>query len=139
MSLTNPTIYTVGAVARRYGCPAWQIRRLFERGLLPPAARVGAYRVIAASDLPAVEDALRRAGYLPEAPPAPGVVLRKGGGAWKKATGQPEALSRREQVAQSLRENESQGWLTDRNGNSRPVREFGKRGWILRSFFQLRW
>jgi DNA-binding transcriptional MerR regulator len=57
---------TIGAVARRCGCPPWQIRRLFERGLLPPAPRVGAYRVIAASDLPRVEEALRAAGYLPK-------------------------------------------------------------------------
>jgi DNA-binding transcriptional MerR regulator len=65
MSLSPPEILTIGAVARRYGCPAWQIRRLFERGLLPPAPRVGAYRVIAVSDLPRVEEALRAAGYLP--------------------------------------------------------------------------
>ena len=57
---------TIGAVARRCGCLAWQVRRLFERGLLPPAARVGAYRVIAATDLPQVEEALRAAGYLPK-------------------------------------------------------------------------
>jgi DNA-binding transcriptional MerR regulator len=61
------TYLSIGAVARRCGCPAWKIRRLFERGLLPEAPRVGAYRIIAAADLPAVEDALRRAGYLPKA------------------------------------------------------------------------
>ena len=55
---------TVGRVAERYGVSTWQVRRLFERGLLPPAPRVGAYRVVAASDLPRVEEALRRAGYL---------------------------------------------------------------------------
>jgi DNA-binding transcriptional MerR regulator len=57
---------TVGAVARRFGCQPWQIRRLFERGLLPQAPRVGAYRVISLTDLPRVEEALRRAGYLPQ-------------------------------------------------------------------------
>ena len=46
----DPNCLTVGAVARRFGVPAWQIRRLFERGLLPPAARLGAYRVIAAKN-----------------------------------------------------------------------------------------
>jgi DNA-binding transcriptional MerR regulator len=66
MCLSNPSVLTIGAVARRYGCPPWQIRRLFERGLLPPAARVGAYRVIAAGDLPLVEETLRAAGYLPQ-------------------------------------------------------------------------
>jgi DNA-binding transcriptional MerR regulator len=65
MNLSDPSVYTVGAVARRFGCTPWQIRRLFERGLLPPASRVGAYRVIAACDLPRVEAALRLAGYLP--------------------------------------------------------------------------
>src|SRR5262245_32415630 len=34
---------TIGAVARRYGYPPWHIRRLSERGLLPPAPRVDAY------------------------------------------------------------------------------------------------
>lgn len=56
---------TVGAAARHFGVPAWQVRRLFERNLLPPAPRVGAYRVIAAADLAAVGRALREAGYLP--------------------------------------------------------------------------
>lgn len=45
----------IGTVGRRFGCPPWQIRRLFERGLLPPAARVGAHRIIAARDLDKVE------------------------------------------------------------------------------------
>ncbi len=67
MALSDPTVLTIGAVARHVGCEPWQVRRLFERGLLPPAARVGAYRVIAASDLPLVEKALRDAGYLTEA------------------------------------------------------------------------
>jgi hypothetical protein len=58
---------TVGAVAVRYGVQAWQIRRLFERGLLPPAPRVGPYRVIAVADLPKVEKALRDARYLARA------------------------------------------------------------------------
>jgi DNA-binding transcriptional MerR regulator len=63
----KPSPYlTVGAVAQRFGCHPWQIRRLFERGLLPPALRVGAYRVIAVEDLPAVENALKRARYLRE-------------------------------------------------------------------------
>ena len=55
---------TVGAVASRLGVPTWQIRRLFERGLLPPASRVGPYRVFFAEDLPRVKQALEQAGYL---------------------------------------------------------------------------
>ena len=62
---TNTAPLTIGAVARHFGCRTWQVRRLFERGLLPQAPRVGAYRVVAAGDLPAVEEALRQAGYLP--------------------------------------------------------------------------
>jgi hypothetical protein len=59
---------TLGPVALRYRCQVWQIRRLFERGFLPPAARVGAYRVISVEDLPQVEQALREAGYLKDDP-----------------------------------------------------------------------
>lgn len=55
---------TVGSAARRLGCQPWQIRRLFERGLLPPAPRVGPYRVISPEELPRVREALLRAGYL---------------------------------------------------------------------------
>jgi DNA-binding transcriptional MerR regulator len=62
--MQDPNYLTIGAAARRCGCPPWRIRRLFERGLLPPAPRVGAYRVIAVADLPVVERALRDAGYL---------------------------------------------------------------------------
>jgi DNA-binding transcriptional MerR regulator len=59
------TIYTLGAVAERYGLQVWRVRRLYERGLLPPAERVGTNRVLRESDLPKVEQALRSAGYLP--------------------------------------------------------------------------
>jgi DNA-binding transcriptional MerR regulator len=55
---------TIGAVADRFGVAAWQVRRLYERGILPPADRVGPYRVIDAADLPKVGAALRQAGYL---------------------------------------------------------------------------
>jgi DNA-binding transcriptional MerR regulator len=64
--MTQDAPLTLGAVAKHFACQTWQIRRLFERNLLPPAARVGAYRVIAATDLPLVEKALRAAGYLPK-------------------------------------------------------------------------
>jgi DNA-binding transcriptional MerR regulator len=57
---------TIGAVAQRVGCRPWQIRRLFERGLLPEPPRVGAYRVVPVADLPKIIDALREAGYLPK-------------------------------------------------------------------------
>jgi hypothetical protein len=67
---------STGELARHFGCEAWQVRRLYERGLLPPARRIGRYRYVALTDLPAVEAALARAGYLapgrPTSPGAPG-------------------------------------------------------------------
>ena len=57
--------FTIGQAAAHCGAAPWQVRRLFERGLLPAATRVGAYRVIARDDLPRVTEALRQAGYLP--------------------------------------------------------------------------
>ena len=65
--MTVTPYLTIGPAARRLGCLPWQLRRLFERGLLPEPPRVGAYRVIAEEDLPRVEEALRRAGYIPAA------------------------------------------------------------------------
>lgn len=60
----NDRRLAVGEVARTLGCQGWQIRRLFERGLLPPAERIGLYRVIPESELPKVKEALQKAGYL---------------------------------------------------------------------------
>jgi DNA-binding transcriptional MerR regulator len=60
---------TIGEVAKRFGCHAWQVRRAITRRLLDEPARVGAYRVFFAEQLPAIEAALRRAGYLPEGGP----------------------------------------------------------------------
>jgi hypothetical protein len=57
-------VLSTSEVARHFGCRAWQVRRLFERGLLPPAQRIGRYRYVAVSDLQAVEGALARAGYI---------------------------------------------------------------------------
>jgi hypothetical protein len=56
---------TTAKVARHFGVRSWQVRRLFELELLPDPPRAGRYRLIAQSDLPAVEAALRKAGYLP--------------------------------------------------------------------------
>jgi DNA-binding transcriptional MerR regulator len=67
---------TIGAVADHFGVAPWQVRRLFERGMLPPAARVGAYRVVDPSDLPKIEGALREAGYWPQLDTDGGGVAR---------------------------------------------------------------
>jgi hypothetical protein len=62
----HPTNWlTVGRIAVHFSVQPWMVRRCFERGLLPPAARVGAYRVVAVEDLPRVKEALKVAGYLP--------------------------------------------------------------------------
>jgi hypothetical protein len=63
-----PGCFTVGDIARRFACREWQVRALFERGLVPPARRFGQYRVIATEDLPAIEAALRAAGYIADEP-----------------------------------------------------------------------
>ena len=63
----DSTVLTLGDVARRLGCRPWQVRRLYERGLLPEPTRVGTYRVVHHRDLAAVTAALRDAGYLPAA------------------------------------------------------------------------
>jgi DNA-binding transcriptional MerR regulator len=55
---------TIGAVAEHFGCRPWQVRRLYESGRLPPAARVGAYRIIDPADLPRIETELLKAGYI---------------------------------------------------------------------------
>lgn len=60
------TLLTMGDIARHYGLDTWQVRRLFERKMLPPALRCGLYRVVPVTELPNVEAALRGAGYLHE-------------------------------------------------------------------------
>lgn len=61
-------VHTLGDLSRRFNCPLWAVRRVFERGLVAEPPRVGAFRVVADEDVPAVEAALRSAGYLPVAP-----------------------------------------------------------------------
>jgi hypothetical protein len=55
---------TTAQIARHYGLETWQVRRLYERKILPPAERFGLLRVIFDEDLPAVEAGLRKLGYL---------------------------------------------------------------------------
>ena len=40
-------VMSTGELARHFCCAAWQVRRLYERGLLPPAKRIGRYRYVA--------------------------------------------------------------------------------------------
>lgn len=68
MSAALTNFLTVGQVAEHFRVAPWKVGRLFERGLLPSPTKVGPYRVVAESDLAAVEDALRRGGYLKDGP-----------------------------------------------------------------------
>lgn len=61
------SVYTIGDLEKRYGCPAWAIRSVCNRGLCPAPKRLGAYRIWSEADLPKLEAALRRAGYIEEA------------------------------------------------------------------------
>jgi hypothetical protein len=65
----SPIALTFGDVARELGCDTWHLQRIFERdakkGALPTPGRVGIYRVVRPSDMPAIARALREAGYLP--------------------------------------------------------------------------
>jgi hypothetical protein len=62
-------LLTIGQVGQHfrdqgYRVQDWQVRRIYERRILPEPGRCGIFRVISISDLPKVEEALRRAGYL---------------------------------------------------------------------------
>jgi hypothetical protein len=61
--MSNPL--TLGPVAAEFGVKTWQVRALFERGILPPADRIGPYRVVHRRDFPKIEAGLRTLGYLP--------------------------------------------------------------------------
>lgn len=56
--------YTTNTLARKVGVSPWQVRRAIQRGFMAEPVRIGAYRVFLAADLPAIEAALERAGYL---------------------------------------------------------------------------
>jgi len=56
---------TLGSLAKRYpGLQVWQIRRLYERGILPEPPRVAGLRIIPLEDVPTTVAALKSAGYL---------------------------------------------------------------------------
>lgn len=57
-------IHSLGDVARYFGVQLWQVRRLFERGILPEPGRIGRYRIILGMQMPKVKDALIKAGYI---------------------------------------------------------------------------
>jgi DNA-binding transcriptional MerR regulator len=64
MSKCESVPLSIGNVAERLGVEPWQVRRVFEKGLLPPASRLGPWRVFAEGDLPRIKAALVERGYL---------------------------------------------------------------------------
>jgi excisionase family DNA binding protein len=59
---------TVGDVARLLGVEDWHVRRVVDR-LPTPVPRVGRYRLIPRSLLPAIDHSLRKHGWTPTTPP----------------------------------------------------------------------
>jgi hypothetical protein len=62
--MAESDFFTIGQLAKRFGCQTWQVGRLFERRLLPEPMRIAGNRVIRADELPAVEQALEQCGYI---------------------------------------------------------------------------
>lgn len=65
-TMSNPTegLMTLGQVADNLGVQVWRVRRLYERGILPEPPRFQRSRLVRRDDLPAVKEALEKAGYL---------------------------------------------------------------------------
>jgi hypothetical protein len=66
----NEMFTTTGAAQyftlRGFPMKSWHIRRAYERELIPePKLRFGQYRIISSADLPSLEKALVKLGYLP--------------------------------------------------------------------------
>ena len=59
-------LMSTGEAAKALGIDAWQLVRLYERGLAEEPARFGRYRAIDPADLPALRRAAVKAGYLPD-------------------------------------------------------------------------
>lgn len=55
---------TTGSLARGIGHPAWQVARMYERGMVTERGRVGGYRIILEEDVPAILSAMVAAGYM---------------------------------------------------------------------------
>jgi hypothetical protein len=66
MSESELRLLTMGEVAREIGrgCQSWQVARIFERGLLPAAMRIGRYRVVRADQVPEIRRVLEEARYI---------------------------------------------------------------------------
>lgn len=58
------TLRTTREVAELCGVAEWQVRRLFELGILPDPPRFAGKRAIPPDMLPTILDALRARGYI---------------------------------------------------------------------------
>jgi excisionase family DNA binding protein len=56
--------YSTGEVSKILGIRSLHVSRIYERGFMPPATRVGPHRIIPAADLDALREAAKAAGYL---------------------------------------------------------------------------
>ena len=68
--MTEPNCNSTGQAARRFGQPRWRVQRLLDDGEVPEGPRIGNCRTIREQDMPLLEQALRRRGWLPTEPPA---------------------------------------------------------------------
>ena len=66
MPKTSSHVTSIGELADALGVQSWRIARLFELGILDEPPRISNRRVIPKSLIPAIVDALRSRGWLPE-------------------------------------------------------------------------
>src|SRR5262245_23039686 len=64
MTSTVPEVLNHAALMCRLGITSWQLRCAMKLGLIPYHGRVGRSNVVYASEVPAIEEALRLAGII---------------------------------------------------------------------------
>ena len=64
-----PNFFSTRDVADLLGTDTWRVRRLFEDGTLKEPGRFSGKRAIPRESLPAIVDALRVRGWLPQSQP----------------------------------------------------------------------
>ena len=66
ISSSTPRAITPRETADLLGTQTWRVRRLFEDGTLSEPSRFAGKRAISGESIPAIVDALRDRGWLPE-------------------------------------------------------------------------
>jgi hypothetical protein len=66
MDRTMPSVFSTRDIADLLGVETWRVRRLFEDGTLPEPGRFAGKRAIPGETIPAIVDALRVRGWLPQ-------------------------------------------------------------------------